>query len=69
MKHFVRRRTFLICNESSGKNQADEKWPKMIDGMTIYTEEQVVAYLTNAGFCDIKVRENEKNWICVTAKK
>lgn len=61
--------TFLICNESSGKNQDDEKWTKMIDGMVIYNVKQLEEYLINAGFTNIEVYENEKNWICVTAKK
>lgn len=61
--------TFFICNEINGKNQTDEKWTKMIDGMAIYTSEQLVNYLKNAGFTDIKVQENHKSWLCVTAKK
>ena len=33
--------TFLICNESNGKNTKDEKWTDIIHGMTIYTSEQM----------------------------
>ena len=33
--------TFLICNESNGKNTKDEKWTDIIHGMTIYTSEQI----------------------------
>lgn len=61
--------TFLICNESCGKNQADEKWTKMIEGMVIYTAEQIKEYLEKAGFTDIKLHENGKGWLCVTAMK
>ena len=47
----------------------DEKWTQMVDGMVIYSEEQLVGYLKNAGFGDIAVHKNEKNWLCVTARK
>ncbi len=42
--------TFPICNESDGTNATDEKWTKLIDGMKIYTSEQLVAALKEAGF-------------------
>lgn len=61
--------TFYICNEANGSNPADEKWTKMIDGMVIYTEEQLRGYLEGAGFHDIQVHKNEKNWMCVSARK
>ena len=41
--------TFLICNESDGTNDADEKWTKLIDGMKIYTSDQLIAALKEAG--------------------
>ena len=37
--------TFLICNESYGTKDADEKWTKLIDGMKIYTSDQLIAAL------------------------
>ena len=61
--------TFLICNESCGKNSADEKWTKMIEGMVIYTSEQLKQYLEEVGFTNIEARENDKGWLCITAKK
>lgn len=61
--------TFLICNESTGENPMDEKWTQMIEGMVIYSEEQLTGYLKNAGFGDIAVHKNEKNWLCVIARK
>lgn len=61
--------TFLICNESCGKNQADEKWTKMIEGMVIYTAEQIKEYLEKADFTDIKLYQNGKGWLCVIAMK
>ena len=52
--------TFLICNESNGKNTKDEKWTDIIHGMTIYTSEQIEKELENAGFSKIEVDQNQK---------
>ena len=52
--------TFLICNESDGTNDADEKWTKLIDGMKIYTSDQLIAALKEAGFTEIKTYSNTK---------
>ena len=62
--------TFLICNESDGTNDADEKWTKLIDGMKIYTSNQLIAALKEAGFTEIKTYSNTKNhWISIVATK
>ena len=61
---------FLICNESDGTNAADEKWTKLIDGMKIYTSDQLIAALKEAGFTEIKMYSNTKNhWISIVATK
>ena len=60
--------TFLICNESNGDTAQDEKWTKIINGMTIYKDTQLKAYLEQAGFQNIKIHKR-KNWLCVTAQK
>ena len=61
--------TFLICNESNGKNTKDEKWTDIIHGMTIYTSEQIEKELENAGFSKIEVDQNQKDWLCLVCKK
>ena len=62
--------TFLICNECSGTNAADEKWTKIIDGMRIYDQKQICAALEAAGFAGMKYCEDEKkHWLCVLAQK
>lgn len=61
--------TFMICNEVSGENPKDEKWVKIIDGMKIYNSEQIRKPLESAGFTDIKIDKNRKNWLCVICKK
>ena len=42
--------TFFICNESNGDTDKDEKWTKIINGMTIYQGTELKAYLEQAGF-------------------
>ena len=61
--------TFLICNESNGKNTKDEKWTGIIQGMTIYTSGQIEKALKNAGFSKIEVDQNKKDWLCLVCKK
>ena len=61
--------TFMICNESNGMNPKDEKWTDKIEGMRIYNAGQIKAVLQEAGFCKIKVDQNPKGWLCVTAEK
>jgi len=61
--------TFLICNECGGDKAGDEKWAEKINGMTIYRDTELKAYLEQAGFRDVQVHKNEKGWLCVTARK
>ena len=61
--------TFLIVNECSGDDARDEKWMEKIDGMTIYRDTQLKAYLAQAGLTDVRIRKNGKGWLCVTAQK
>ena len=61
--------TFMICNEVNGENPKDENWTKIIDGMKIYNSEQIKKTLKSAGFIDIKIDKNRKNWLCVICKK
>ena len=59
---------FLICNESSGDTDKDEKWTKIIDGMTIYKDVELKAYLEQAGFHEVQIHK-KKGWLCITARK
>lgn len=62
--------TFMIVNESDGTKQADEKWTDIIDGMRIFTQEQLTQYLKDAGFSQIAAHVNRKqHWICLLAEK
>ena len=60
--------TFLICNESNGDTDRDEKWTEIIGGMTIYQDTDLKAYLEQAGFHDVQIHK-KKSWLCVTARK
>ena len=57
-------------NESDGTKQADEKWTDIIDGMRIFTQEQLMQYLQDAGFSRIAAHVNRKqHWLCLLAEK
>lgn len=61
---------FFICNESDGTDSRDEKWTKKINGMRIYSEEEIYTALKTAGFHNIKSsREKKKRWLCLSAQK
>ena len=61
---------FLICNESDGTDAASRKFEKIIDGMKIYTAEQIADALEAAGFSVVKTDHHpSKPWITVLAKK
>lgn len=60
--------TFMICNEANGENQKDEKWTKIVDGMKIYTAEQIEEFLKQAGFTDIET-DKDKSLLCTVCKK
>ena len=60
--------TFLICNESNGDTDKDEKWTEIIGGMTIYKDVELKVYLEQAGFHDVQIHK-KKSWLCITARK
>jgi len=62
--------TFAITNESTGADKTSVKFSKIIDGMKLYTAEDLKTLLENAGFTDIEVHQHaRKPWLNVTAKK
>ena len=60
--------TFLICNESNGDTDKDEKWTKIIGGMTIHKDIELKAYLEQAGFYEVQIHK-KKSRLCITARK
>lgn len=61
--------TFFICNECSGDTSKDDKWTKIVEGMTIYRDVQLEDILKQAGFHAVQAHKNGKGWLCMTAKK
>lgn len=62
--------TFLIVNESDGESEEDAEWVSRIDGISIYTAQQLTDYLKNAGFTAVNVhRDEDKHWLCLLARK
>lgn len=60
---------FLICNEATGDTDKNDKWTQLIDGMTIYRDAQLKTALREAGFTNIQIHKNKKDWLCVTGQK
>ena len=60
--------TFLICNESNGDTDKDEKWTEIIGDMTIYKDVELKVYLEQAGFHEVQIHK-KKSWLCITAWK
>ena len=62
--------TFMIVNESDGYDEGSKKYEQIIEGMKIYTPEQISEALKKAGFSKIKVEHHSsKPWIAVFARK
>ena len=51
---------FMITNETSGKTGAHEKWQKLVDGMSVYTGEDLEELLTGVGFARVMIDEDLK---------
>ena len=61
---------FMIVNESDRTKQADEKWTGIIEGIRIFTQEQLTQYLQDAGFSRIAAHINrEHHWHFLLAEK
>ncbi len=61
---------FLIVNETDGTDSVGRKWEKKIDGMTVYTKEELTEALKNAGFSEVKCFNHGKlPWLAVLAEK
>lgn len=54
---------FLICNEATGDTDKNDKWTQLIDGMTIYRDAQLKTALREAGFTNIQIHKNKKDWL------
>lgn len=61
--------TFFVANEADGSNPKDERWVKLIDGMTLYTPEEIGHLMRDAGFEKLCIRRHpEKQWFAITGR-
>ena len=61
---------FMICNESDGVGNKDDKWVEMIDGMHVYNKEQLREILKQAGFSTVvSHHDQKKHRLCLVAQK
>ena len=61
---------FIIVNESNGRNEKSLKWTKIIEGMTVYTGDQLRDLLKVAGFTDIRIDDDHvHDRLTVTARR
>ena len=61
---------FMIVNEFDGISEREKKYEKLIDGLKLYENQELVNYLKDVGFGDIKVfHDTSKHWVTFIAKK
>ncbi len=62
--------TFLITNDSDGKNEKSLEWANVVDGLRLYTGDELERLLQEAGFSKISIDDDiEGDRLCVVAKK
>ena len=62
--------TFSITNESTGTDKTSVKFSQIIDGMNLYTGEDLNALLEKTGFTDTAIHQHAtKPWLNITARK
>ena len=60
----------MICNEADGIDAGTLRFEKIVDGMKVYTAEELEAALRKAGFTEVSINHyGSKPWIAVLAKK
>lgn len=60
---------FFLITEADGSDPAQIKWTKMIDGMRLYTADELRAALEEAGFRNIRSQRSSQHWLCLSAQK
>jgi len=61
---------FMIVNETDGSDGISMKYEDIIEGMKIYTPEQISSALMDAGFAETRTyRQGSKPWITIIACK
>ena len=57
---------FFVCNEDSDPNT---KWQEIIDGMRVYSKNELILFMKSAGFTVESADEKNNKWVCVTGRK
>lgn len=61
---------FIIVNELAQRNEAAAKYEGLIDGMHVYTQEEINRALLGAGFRQVRaVHHDHKPWLMMIAQK
>ena len=56
---------FMIAQGTDGNHPDDEKWLSSVEGMSVYTSDELEKYLLNAGFKDVESFKKENDYILV----
>ena len=60
---------FLIAQGTDGNHPDDEKWLNTVEGMRVYTAQDLKSYLLNAGFTTVDIFKKENDYILVVIAK
>ena len=60
---------FMIAQGTDGNHPDDEKWLSTVEGMKVYTADDLERYLLNAGFSSVKCFKKEDDYIMVVIAK
>lgn len=60
---------FMIAQGTDGNHPDDEKWLSTVEGMRVYTANQLKDYLINAGFSSVESFKKEDDYILVVIAK
>jgi ubiquinone/menaquinone biosynthesis C-methylase UbiE len=60
---------FMIAQGTDGNHPDDELWLSTVEGMSVYTADELEKYLLNAGFKSVKSFKKENDYILVVIAK
>jgi ubiquinone/menaquinone biosynthesis C-methylase UbiE len=60
---------FVIAQGTDGNHPDDEKWLSSVEGMSVYTAQDLENYLLNAGFTSVKSFKKENDYILIVIAK
>ncbi len=60
---------FVIAQGTDGNHPDDEKWLSSVEGMSVYTAQDLENYLFNAGFISVKSFKKENDYILIVIAK